>query len=76
MNIQEGKKIYVESLMSAKEYLTASKTFPSTYNSTQPTILFESEFYWRKGMGASLSPVEIKNINDNLDYLRTLVKEN
>lgn len=68
--IQEGDPIWIESILSKKEYAETSKKFPSTFTKGyEPPMFFKSEFEWRYRMGSSLSLDEIKNINSNIDYL-------
>lgn len=67
--MQEGKPIWVESLMSPpeiKEYAKKYNTCQASRNGeTFPE--FDCEFKWRKGMGSTLSPEEINMINSRLE---------
>jgi len=69
MAIQEGKPIWVESLMTPaeiKEYAKKHSTCQASRNGeTFPE--FECEFKWRKGMGSRLSSEEMKFINSRID---------
>jgi hypothetical protein len=67
---QEGKKIWVESLLTPTEWKEQSKIHPSVYNTDIPYAPFECEFRWRQGMGAPLTAQEIKIINLRLDYIK------
>lgn len=71
MALQEGKPIWVESLMTPvelKEYAKKYSTCQATRNGeTFPE--FECEFKWRKGMGANLSAEEINLINSRIDSI-------
>lgn len=69
MALQEGKPIWVESLMSPdeiKEYAKKYSTCQASKNGeTFPE--FDCEFKWRKGMGQPLSKEEIELVNSRLD---------
>jgi len=70
---QEGKPIWVESLMTTQEWKDRVKKYP-TSKIPEPVEEFEGEFKWRKGMGKSLSPQEIQIINERLQAVLKLVK--
>jgi len=67
-----GKPMYVESLMTPAEWLDCRGKY-STYNYNIHYITSHQSkpnpFKWRYGMGRTLNPTEIENINSNLDYL-------
>jgi hypothetical protein len=68
--IQEGPAIYIESILSLKEFSEMPRLFPNTCHLKQPRQMseFESgEFKWRLGMGNVLSADEIKLINKRID---------
>ena len=72
--IQEGPAIYIESILSLKEFSEMPRLFPNTCHLKQPRQMseFESgEFKWRYGMGYNLSSDEIKLINKRLADILT-----
>lgn len=71
---QEGKKIYVETLMSPEEWKERTKTYKSSNVEKYPEF-FDSEVKWRWRMGQSLLPEEIKRTNIRLDDLYKLIKK-
>lgn len=68
--MKAGERIFVESLLTEQEWKECKKKYPSTYedNSAYP-IVFECEFKWRHGVGASLSKQEITLINKRLNEM-------
>jgi DNA polymerase III alpha subunit (gram-positive type) len=64
-----GDPIWVESIMSDKDYKEMSHKFPNTYKSGNKTAMFECDFKWRYGMGYSLSDEEIKIITNRFDFI-------
>lgn len=72
----EGKPMYVESLMTPEEWQVRRKMYPNTSHEffTRVNIGKTNDFKWRWRMGKTLSEIEIGNINGNLDYLRKQVK--
>jgi len=47
--MKEGKPIWVESLLTDKEYAEMAKKYPSTYTKGPKKVQeFECEFKWRK----------------------------
>lgn len=68
--MEEGKKIYVESVMSDEEWREYGKKFRQ---STEKIPYFKSEFDWRRGMGAPLIAAEIGRINTRLEILKKQV---
>lgn len=73
MPLQEGKPIWVESLMTPSEWYKRHKEYPTTSRLLEPPLEFNGDFKWRKGMGAGLSEVEIEVINERLKAVRKLV---
>jgi hypothetical protein len=66
--MEQGNPIWVESLLSDKEYAEQAKIYPAMYsNGNKPPAMFECEFKWRYRMGLTLLPNEIKLINTRLD---------
>lgn len=62
--MQEGKRIYVESLLSDKEYAECAKKYPKTYvNGPVKVPFFESENPWRYRMGERVTPEEVAKSN-------------
>lgn len=75
----EGKPMFVETLMNKDEWNTRRKTFLTSHLSWEEAWKDKpNSFKWRKNMGGTLPPDEIKNINANLDYImqQALVKQN
>lgn len=63
-----GDPIWVESILSDSDYLAMSKVYPNTYtNGGKKIPMFECEVKWRYGMGAKLTPQEVKLRNDKMD---------
>jgi len=71
---EEGKPIWVESLMTTEEWKTRVRTYPTSGKHPLPIIEFEGDYKWRKGIGKSLSPLEIKVINERLEAVRKLIR--
>lgn len=69
MALQEGKPIWVESLMTPAEIKEYAKTYSTCQASRNGETFpeFDSEFKWRKGMGATLSVEERVLINARID---------
>lgn len=66
--MQEGKRIWVESLLTDEEYRECAKKYPTTYvNGPVKVPMFECEFKWRWRMGGSSTEEEIKLFNSRLD---------
>lgn len=73
--MKEGEPIWVESLLSDKEYVETAKKYPNTFpKGNKKVAFFECEVKWRWGMGANVSAEEIKRVNSRLDEMRKLVK--
>lgn len=72
-----GEPMYVESLMSPSEWQYRMRRYPNTSNQffSRVNLHKTNPFKWRFGMGRTLSPSEISNINSNLDYLLKKVKK-
>lgn len=70
-----GEAIYVESLLSDKDYSEMSRQYPNTYvKGSKKVVEFDCDFKWRKGMGAPI-PIEERNlVNARLDEMRKLIK--
>jgi hypothetical protein len=68
MALQLGDPIWVESLMNIQEWKNRCRKYPTSHLSLPPAE-FDSEFKWRKGMGASIPEDKRKLINDRLDIL-------
>lgn len=64
-----GEPIWVESLLSATEWKEQSRIYPKTHRRSTPPRMFECDFKWRYGMGASLKPEEIEIINKRIDSI-------
>ncbi len=74
--MQEGKPIYVESLLSDNDYAEMSKKYPQSYTKGGKKIaVFECDFKWRYKMGNTLSPEEVKAINRGIEEIRKLLKQ-
>ena len=71
----EGKRIYVESLMSAEEYKECARKYPNCYNSSERPVFFNSEFKWRYKMGAQMTDEEIRVHNTRLTGLGKAIKK-
>jgi hypothetical protein len=69
MSIQQGEKIWSESLMTLQEWKERSKKYPSTSSQTNPPEMFDCEFKWRHNMGGSLSTTEIRLVSKRIDNL-------
>ncbi len=66
----ESNAIWVESLLTEKEYAEQAKIYPKMYgNGNKPPAMFPCEFKWRYRMGASLPADEIKIINKRFDEI-------
>ena len=72
---QEGKKIYVESIMTREEWKQRCKNYPNTSHIPEPPEEFECDFKWRKGMGANVSPQEIARVNARIEEMLRTVKQ-
>lgn len=71
MAMQEGKKIWVESLLTREEWKECYQKFKDgTHNLPEPPEFFDSEVKWRHKMGEGFTPEEIKLINSRLDALK------
>lgn len=68
--MEQGEKIYVESLLSDNEYAECSKKYSTTYNSSKKPPFFNSEFKWRYEMGKNLTADQIKLINERLEEIK------
>lgn len=71
----EGKKIWVESIMTPEEWHQRYKSGLGSSTAPWPPQEFECEMKWRKGMGANVTFQEMTNANKNLDYLLKKVKK-
>lgn len=67
MAVQEGKRIWNESLMTLQEWKQCCKDYPQTSHLPKPPDFFKSEYEWRWRMGAGLTSEEIQLINSRLD---------
>lgn len=67
--LEEGPKIWIESLLSPQEWKECKKIHPKTYKLNGPPFFFKSDYEWRHKMGASLDAEKIRNIIGNIDYL-------
>lgn len=62
-----GDPIWAESILTAAEWKEQSKVYPNVYQKNIPPQMFEGDYKWRHGMGASLTAKEIQLINTRLD---------
>lgn len=68
--MEQGDRIWIESLLNDKEYAEQAKVYSATYtNGNKPPAMFPCEFKWRQRMGGSLLPDEIKIINKRFDEI-------
>lgn len=67
--METGKPIWVESLLTKEEWKQCKQKYPSSYNLPEPPPEFDCDFKWRKNMGGHLTPVQIENINSNIDKI-------
>lgn len=68
--MEEGKPIWIESLLTPKEYGEMAKLYPKSYTSgKKPVQEFECDFKWRKDMGAVMAVDRREKMNNNLDYI-------
>jgi hypothetical protein len=68
--MEQGNPIWVESLLTDKEYAEQAKIYPGMYsNGNKPPAMFPCEFKWRHRMGSGLPPEEIKIINKRFDEI-------
>ena len=74
MAMQEGKPIWVESLMTDAEYKETAKKFPSLFRRDTKYPMFECEVKWRYRMGEGFTSDEIKIINNRLDDIKRKAK--
>jgi hypothetical protein len=70
MAMQEGEKIWVESLMTDAEYKATAKKFPEMFKRDTKYPIFECEVKWRYKMGEGYTSDEIKSINTRLDDVK------
>lgn len=71
--IEEGPPIYMESLMTLKEWKERMRLHPNTSHEKEPRSLVEfkaGEFKCRYRMGLSPTTEEATSINDNLAYIK------
>lgn len=72
-----GDPIWVESLLTPEEHAEVHRMYPNLVHTSKP-IPYDPNKYrggtWRKGMGATLTPEEVKILNDNFDNLTKLLK--
>ncbi len=73
--IKEGPRIYIESVLTGKEYRECAHKYPNTYQSAVPASYFPSEYPWRYKMGTQMTPEDIKQANDKLAELYKILKE-
>lgn len=73
----EGKKMFVESLLTKEEWNRNMRKYPNTNNMKydEANKGATNSFKWRFRMGETLTSLEIGNINRNLDYLLKRVKK-
>lgn len=74
--IKEGPPIWVESLMTRPEWRERKRKYKTSI--IDEPVEYDASYHkggkWRQGMGYSLSLEEIRNINSNLEYLKSLAK--
>ncbi len=69
-----GDPIYVESLMTDREYAECSRLYPEMFSKgSAPKPYFKSEYDWRYRMGEKLRPEEIQLINKRLAEIKKKV---
>ncbi len=71
--IKEGPRIFIDTLLSGKDYRECARKYPNSFKSPEPAPYFKSEFDWRYRMGEAITPAEIKAINLNLEKLREFI---
>jgi prolyl-tRNA synthetase len=70
-----GPPIWVESVLSAKDYAECAQKYPNTFtNGSKAPLEFKSDFEWRKNMGGRLSDAQINLINSRIDEMHKLIK--
>lgn len=74
MSIQQGERIWCESLMTLQEWKDRVKKYPTSTQPNPPEI-FDCEFKWRWNMGAGLSSQEIKVTSQRIDNLAEYIKK-
>ena len=67
MPVQEGPRIYNESVMTLQEWKDNCKRYPNTCHVTEPPHFFKSDFEWRWRMGGGLTSDEIKLMTKRID---------
>lgn len=72
--MEQGEKIYVESLLSDEEFREATKLFPNTCH-LQKNEFFKSEFMWRYRMGKSPLEAQSELKNKRMQELLKKVKK-
>lgn len=75
MPIIEGPKIWVESLLSPKEWAETAAKFPKMFHRKKPYPEFECEYKWRKGMGSVVPKDERDRVNAGIEKLREIITE-
>ena len=76
MGMEQGERIFIESLSTEEEYKELAKKYPNTYtNGLKRPMFFNSEFKWRYRMGESMKPDEISIYNLKLKDLLKKVQD-
>jgi hypothetical protein len=68
--MEQGEKIYIESLMTDEEWRQRVRNYPKTSILAMKPSFFDSEFKWRYKMGPSLTKQEIETFNKGIEELR------
>lgn len=73
----EGKPMFIESLMTDEEWTRRMKAYPNTsrFRPNEVNLHKTNSFKWRLNMGKTLSSMQIGNMNRNLDYLLKKARE-
>lgn len=73
---QEGKPIWVESVLGDEDYKSCSKKYPGSFTKGPNKVqMFECDFKWRHKMGAGMTSDEIKIFNRRLEGLKELLQK-
>lgn len=73
---QEGKPIWLESILTDEEYKDCAKKYPNMFTKgpIKPAF-FPCEFKWRYRMGAGMTADELKVYNKRIASLEQMLKK-
>jgi hypothetical protein len=75
-NPQEGKPIWIESILTDEEYRECSKKYPNSFtNGPVKPLMFPCEFKWRYRMGAGMNTEELKIYNKRISSLEEILRK-